>query len=131
MHRLLMNSATYRQSAQADLALLKYDPENKLFAHWQRRRVESEVIRDSILAKSGRLDQTMGGSMLVSRSNAYVDRAKLKEHSLVPRRTVYLPVYRSTGYDGQKAFDAVDSTMPDGNRRTSTVAGQAMVAAWP
>ncbi len=126
MHRLLMNSATYRQSAQADLALLEYDPENKLFARWQRRRVESEVIRDSILMKSDRLDLTMGGSMLVSRSNAYVDRGKLKEHSLVPRRTVYLPVYRSSGYDGQKAFDSPDPAVPDGNRRTSAVASQAL-----
>lgn len=126
MHRLLMNSATYRQSAHADLALLEYDPENKLFARWQRRRVESEVIRDSILMKSDRLDLTMGGSMLVSRSNAYVDRGKLKEHSLVPRRTVYLPVYRSSGYDGQKAFDAPDPAVPDGNRRTSAVASQAL-----
>jgi len=45
---------------------------------------------------------------------------------LVPRRTVYLPVYRSSGYDGQKAFDAADPAVPDGNRRTSTVAGQAL-----
>ncbi|YCM43138.1 DUF1549 and DUF1553 domain-containing protein [Verrucomicrobiaceae bacterium 227] len=126
MHRLMMNSATYRQSAQADLALLEYDPENKLFARWQRRRVEAEVIRDSILMKSKRLDFTMGGSMLVVKPSKYVDRGKLKAHSLVPRRTVYLPVYRSSGYDGQKAFDAADPTVSDGNRRSSTVAGQAL-----
>ncbi len=126
MHRLMMNSATYRQSAQADLALLEYDPENKLFARWQRRRVESEVIRDSILMKSKRLDLTMGGSMLVVQTSKYVDRGHLDAHSLVPRRTVYLPVYRSSGYDGQKAFDAADPAVPDGNRRSSTVAGQAL-----
>ncbi|MEJ6580698.1 MAG: DUF1549 and DUF1553 domain-containing protein [Akkermansiaceae bacterium] len=126
MHRLMMNSATYRQSAQADHVLLENDPENKLFARWQRRRVESEVIRDSILMKSDRLDLTMGGSMMVVKSSNYVDRGHLKAHSLVPRRTVYLPVYRSTGYDGQKAFDAADPAVPDGNRRSSTVAGQAL-----
>lgn len=126
MHRLMMNSATYRQSAQADSALLEYDPENKLFARWQRRRVESEVIRDSILMKSQRLDSTMGGSMLVVQPSKYVDRGKLHAHSLVPRRTVYLPVYRSSGYDGQKAFDTADAAVSDGNRRSSTVAGQAL-----
>lgn len=126
MHRLMMNSATYRQSARADLALLEYDPENKLFARWQRRRVEAEVVRDSILLKSKRLDLTMGGSMLVAQSSKYVDRGQLHAHSLVPRRTVYLPVYRSSGYDGQKAFDAADPAVSDGNRRTSTVAGQAL-----
>lgn len=126
MHRLIMNSATYRQSSDAAVALLEYDPENELFARWKRRRVEAEVVRDSILMKSDRLDLTMGGSMLVLRPNKYVDRGKLKEHSLVPRRTVYLPVYRSSGYDGQKAFDTADPAVPDGNRRTSTVAGQAL-----
>jgi len=126
MHRLMMNSAIYRQSTQADPALLKDDPENKLFARWQRRRVESEVIRDSILMKSNRLDPTVGGSMLVVQPSKYADRGHLKAHSLVPRRTVYLPVYRSSGYDGQKAFDSADSAVSDGNRRSSTVAGQAL-----
>ena len=126
MHRLMMNSATYRQSAEADLALVEYDPENKLFAHWQRRRVESEVVRDSILMKANRLDLDMGGSMLVVQPNKYVNQGKLTEHSMVPRRTVYLPVYRSSGYDGQKAFDTADPAVSNGNRRTSTVAGQAL-----
>ena len=126
MHRLIMNSAIYRQSTQADPALSKDDPENKLFARWQRRRVESEVIRDSILMKSNRLDPTVGGSMLVVQPSKYADRGHLKAHSLVPRRTVYLPVYRSSGYDGQKAFDSADSAVSDGNRRSSTVAGQAL-----
>jgi hypothetical protein len=126
MHRLMMNSATYRQSAKADVAVLEYDPENKLFARWQRRRVEAEVIRDSILMKANRLDLDMGGSMLVVQSNKYADQGKLTAHSMIPRRTVYLPVYRSSGYDGQKAFDTADPAVSNGNRRTSTVAGQAL-----
>ena len=126
MHRLMMNSATYRQSAKADVAVLEYDPENKLFARWQRRRVEAEVIRDSILMKANRLDLDMGGSMLVVQPNKYADQGKLTAHSMIPRRTVYLPVYRSSGYDGQKAFDTSDPAVSNGNRRTSTVAGQAL-----
>ena len=126
MHRLMMNSATYRQSAKADVAVLEYDPENKLFARWQRRRVEAEVIRDSILMKADRLDLDMGGSMLVVQPNKYADQGKLTAHSMIPRRTVYLPVYRSSGYDGQKAFDTSDPAVSNGNRRTSTVAGQAL-----
>lgn len=126
MHRLMMNSATYRQSAKADVGVLEYDPENKLFARWQRRRVEAEVIRDSILMKADRLDLDMGGSMLVVQPNKYADQGKLTAHSMIPRRTVYLPVYRSSGYDGQKAFDTADPAVSNGNRRTSTVAGQAL-----
>ena len=126
MHRLMMNSATYRQSAKADVAVLEDDPENKLFARWQRRRVEAEVIRDSILIKANRLDLDMGGSMLAMQPNKYADQGKLTAHSMIPRRTVYLPVYRSSGYDGQKAFDTADPAVSNGNRRTSTVAGQAL-----
>jgi hypothetical protein len=126
MHRVLMNSATYRQSASAAGDVLEKDPENQLLARWQRRRVESEVIRDSILFKSGRLNFEMGGSLVEVRPNKYIDRAPLQKQAQIPRRTVYLPVYRSTGYDDQKVFDAADPTAPDGNRRCSTVAGQAL-----
>ena len=126
MHRLLMNSATYRQSSHASQVVLDDDPENKLFGRWKRRRLEAEVIRDSILMKSGRLDLTMGGSMMQVSSNRYVNRGHLEAHSLVPRRTVYLPVYRSTGYEGMKAFDFADPAVPDGNRRTSTVTNQSL-----
>jgi len=126
MHRVLMNSATYRQSASAAGDIVEKDPENQLLARWQRRRVESEVIRDSILFKSGRLNFEMGGSLVEVRPNKYIDRAPLQKQAQIPRRTVYLPVYRSTGYDDQKVFDAADPTAPDGNRRCSTVAGQAL-----
>ena len=126
MHRVLMNSATYRQSASAAGDIVEKDPKNQLLARWQRRRVESEVIRDSILFKSGRLNFEMGGSLVEVRPNKYIDRAPLQKQAQIPRRTVYLPVYRSTGYDDQKVFDAADPTAPDGNRRCSTVAGQAL-----
>jgi hypothetical protein len=126
LHREIMNSATYQQSAIADRALKEADPENQLFARWQPRRVESEVLRDSILAISGRLDLTMGGSMLGVRSNNYVDRDKLAEHAKSTRRTVYLPVLRSSGYDGQNAFDFPDPAVIAGDRRSSTVAPQAL-----
>ncbi len=126
LHREIMLSATYQQSTSADPGLKDADPENELFARWQPRRVESEVLRDSILFTSGRLDFTMGGSMLAVRDNAYVDRDKLAEHAKSTRRTVYLPVLRSSGYDDQNAFDFPDPAMLEGDRRSSTVAPQAL-----
>jgi hypothetical protein len=90
------------------------------------RRVESEVVRDAILAKSGRLDLSMRGPKLDVRPNKYVDRKKLSDYSKATCRTVYLPVLRSSGYDGQNAFDFPDPAVLDGNRRTSTVAPQAL-----
>ena len=62
MHRLMVASSTYRQSAEnprvADPAL---DPENRLLWRYSRRRLEAEAIRDSILSVSGRLSTERGG----------------------------------------------------------------------
>ncbi|MDG2122554.1 MAG: DUF1553 domain-containing protein, partial [Verrucomicrobiales bacterium] len=126
LQREIMGSATYRQSAVAAVAVKEQDPENALYARWKPRRMESEVVRDSILAVSGRLDLSEGGSMLTVRANKYVDRKKLVEHAKSVRRTVYLPVLRSSGYEGQKAFDFPDPAMIAGDRKASTVAPQAL-----
>ncbi|MFP6873133.1 MAG: DUF1549 and DUF1553 domain-containing protein [Verrucomicrobiales bacterium] len=126
LHRLIMNSATYRQSSLAAAVLKQADPDNRLFARWKARRAESEVLRDSILFKSNRLDLTMGGSMLTEQSHKYVDRKKQAEYIKSMRRTVYLPVLRSSGYDGQKAFDFPDPAVITGKRNVSTVTPQAL-----
>ena len=126
LHRLIMNSATYRQSSLAETQLKQTDPENALFARWKPRRVESEVLRDSILFKSNRLDLTMGGSMLKEQNHKYVDRGKQKEYIKSMRRTIYLPVLRSSGYDGQKAFDFPDPAVITGKRNVSSVTPQAL-----
>jgi hypothetical protein len=59
--RLLVTSATFRQSSDAPAALWKRDPENRLVARGPRLRLDAEVVRDNALAVSGLLDLTMGG----------------------------------------------------------------------
>jgi hypothetical protein len=61
MHRLIVMSATYRQTSQAPPALLSRDPRNELLARGPRFRVDSETVRDIALAASGLLDPTIGG----------------------------------------------------------------------
>jgi mono/diheme cytochrome c family protein len=61
MHRLLMNSRTYRQSSAVDEARLAKDPENRLFSRMNLRRLDAERIHDSLLAVSGKLDERAGG----------------------------------------------------------------------
>ena len=62
MHRLMVTSSTYRQSADnprvRDSSL---DPENRLLWRFNRRRLEAEAIRDSILSASGRLNPERRG----------------------------------------------------------------------
>ena len=57
MHRLMLNSATYRQAS----TWTGQDPENRLLGRASRFRLDAEVIRDSILSVSGLLDDTLGG----------------------------------------------------------------------
>ena len=126
MHREMMQSATYRQDSRSERTL-REDPENKLFARWKPRRVEAEVVRDSILFKSNRLDLTVGGGILRRKPTEYIDKGKMKEWIKSPRRAVYLPVIRSAGYDELNAFDFADPSVANGNRKTSTVTQQALV----
>ena len=61
MHRLIVTSATYRQTSKAAPDLLARDPRNELLARGPRFRVEAEVVRDIALAASGLLNPTIGG----------------------------------------------------------------------
>ena len=61
MVRLIVNSATYRQSSRVSKELVARDPENRLFARASRFRSPSIVLRDVALAASGLLDLRMGG----------------------------------------------------------------------
>ena len=61
MQRLIVTSATYRQSAKVTPALLERDPENRLLARGPRYRLPAEMIRDTALAASGLLNDQIGG----------------------------------------------------------------------
>ena len=70
MHRLLLNSAVYQQSS-ASLSSGGAEAEG-LLPRFPRQRLEAEMVRDSILAVSGRLDARMGGSLVAWKNNEYV-----------------------------------------------------------
>ncbi len=64
LHRLMVNSAAYRLSssnAGADSATRAGDPENRYYWRMNPRRMESQVVRDSLLQLAGKLDPTLGG----------------------------------------------------------------------
>jgi mono/diheme cytochrome c family protein len=61
MHRLIVTSATYRQSSHVTPELYSRDPYNRLLAHGPRFRVEGEIVRDIALAASGLLNPKVGG----------------------------------------------------------------------
>jgi mono/diheme cytochrome c family protein len=61
LHRLIVTSATYRQSARITSDKLERDPANRLLARGPRFRIEAEMIRDVALAASGLLSAKVGG----------------------------------------------------------------------
>ncbi|WP_425617180.1 PSD1 and planctomycete cytochrome C domain-containing protein [Anatilimnocola sp. NA78] len=128
MHRLLMLSQTYQMSSTFSAAGSAADPENRLYWRMPLRRLEAEEIRDAILATSGLLDRSAGGSLLhVGNREFFFDHTSkdgTKYDSL--RRSLYLPVVRNNLYDVFQLFDATDATVLDGNRASTVVAPQAL-----
>ncbi len=61
MFRLIVTSATYRQSAVLTEDRLAKDPQNRLLSRGPRFRMDAEMVRDSALATSGLLQRTVGG----------------------------------------------------------------------
>ncbi|MEZ0326072.1 MAG: DUF1553 domain-containing protein, partial [Fimbriimonas sp.] len=61
LNRLIVTSATYRQSSKASQELIARDPANSLLARGPRFRLEAETIRDAVLASSGLLTKKIGG----------------------------------------------------------------------
>ena len=61
MHRLIVSSATYRQSSSVSASLKQRDPANELLARGPRLRVEAEIVRDIALAAAGLLTDQIGG----------------------------------------------------------------------
>jgi hypothetical protein len=61
LHKLMVMSATYRQSSHVSPALLERDPENRLLARASRYRLPSWMIRDAALFASGLLNEKLGG----------------------------------------------------------------------
>ncbi|MEC7696092.1 MAG: PSD1 and planctomycete cytochrome C domain-containing protein [Planctomycetota bacterium] len=61
LHRVIVSSDTYQQSAVADPKAIEIDPQNRLLARGPRFRVDAEMVRDIALAASGLLKETVGG----------------------------------------------------------------------
>jgi len=112
IHRLIVTSATYRQSGAVTEAHLAKDPDNRLL--WYRRptRLEGEAIRDALLAASGRLDLTMRG-----RAGRDVNGR---------RRSVYLDIKRSEPVGFLQVFDQPEPVQSVGARGVATVPTQAL-----
>lgn len=128
LHRLLILSSTYQQSTKYDSDAALRDPENRLWWRMNRRRMEVEVLRDSLLLVSGALDNSMGGTQLTTANRAYVTSTANVNPVVYQtnRRSLYLPVVRSALFELFQAFDFADPSVLNGRRDQTTVAPQAL-----
>ncbi len=132
MHRLIVNSATYRQSTVNEAAQ-RSDPENQLWGRMLPRRLDAGQLRDAVLAVSGTLNHEAGGpGVFVPLAKEVTDQiykgdwtptADASEHD---RRTIYLFVKRNVRPPLLEAFDAPGTLLACAQRQNSTHVGQAL-----
>ncbi len=132
LHKLILLSNTYQMGtvpdAKTEAIASKADPDNTLLWKMPRRRLEAESFRDALLFVSGKLDLTLGGSLLKTKNHDYVtnDQSGNAAQYGSPRRGLYLPIIRNALYDMFQAFDYGDPSMVNAKRATTTVAPQAL-----
>ena len=130
MHRLIMLSNAYQQSAQFNPQAAKVDPEDRLVWRYNRHRLEGEAIRDSILEASGRLNLKMGGPGVFPPLPPGVETRggwkKNEDPSEADRRSVYVFVRRNTRYPMFEVFDMPDTHESCPRRNATVTAPQAL-----
>jgi hypothetical protein len=127
LHRRIMLSNVYQESSASQTQAAQIDPDNKLMWRFERRRMEGEAIRDSMLFVSGLLNPKMGGPGVfpplpdgVTRGSKYLGWPTEKNPADGNRRSVYVFVKRNLRYPLFEAFDFPD-THESCARRFATV----------
>jgi hypothetical protein len=115
LHKRIMLSAAYQQSALTDTKTATADPENRLLAHQNRRRFDFETMRDSVLAASGKLDTSLGGRPV-----------DLFKAPFSVRRSVYGFIDRSNLPGTFRVFDLASPDQHSPQRFQTTVPQQAL-----
>ena len=133
LHRLIVTSATYRQSAVSRDEAAAVDSGNTLLWRQNRRRLEAEAVRDAVLAVSGGLDLTMGGP---GWQDFKVERPEHSPHYRYDladpadrgtwRRGVYRFIVRSQTQPFMTSLDCADPSMRVEKRNESISAPQAL-----
>jgi hypothetical protein len=136
LHKLILTSATYKQSSNVSPELLSRDPYNKLLARAPRLRVDAEVVRDIALAASGLLTGEVGGPSVFPPAPEFLftppasygpknwPEAKGEDRY---RRALYTFRFRSVPYPMLQTFDAPNGDTSCVRRPRSTTPLQALV----
>lgn len=134
LHRLIVTSATYRQSSRNRPELVERNPYNTWLSHQNRLRVEAEIVRDQALVVSGLIKHKIGGRSVNPPQPAGV--ASLGYANSVKwttskgddryRRGLYTFFQRTVPYPMLIAFDSPDSNLSCTRRERSNTPIQAL-----
>ena len=136
LHRLIVTSATYRQSSHLRDELLELDPLNKLLARQSRLRVDAEMIRDAALVASGLLTEELGGAPVYPPQPEGVfdftqDKKPWKTSTGRDRyrKGIYTHLWRSSLYPSMSVFDFPDPNVTCTRRVRSNTPLQSLTLA--
>jgi len=115
LHRLIVLSAVYQQSSDSNDRCRERDPDNFYLSHMNRRRLDYEALRDSLLAVTGAIEFKMGGPS--------IDEFK---EPFARRRSVYGYVDRQNLPGVLRVFDFASPDTHSPQRFTTTVPQQAL-----
>ena len=122
LHRLILNSATYRQSSAFNKLAATRDADNQLLWRYSPRRLEAEAVRDAMLAVSGEINPQMGGPSFQGSSYLNPDPSGPEFN----RRTVYRMNVNSAKDPLLDAFDCPDPSVKTPRRGITTTPLQAL-----
>lgn len=115
LHRLIVLSATYQQASDTGGKSLSVDPENKWLDRMNRRRLDWEALRDSLLTLAGKLDLSVGGLPV-----------EFDHEPFSTRRTLYLMIDRQNLPAVFRTFDFANPDTSNQARFQTTVPQQAL-----
>lgn len=133
LHKLIVMSATYRQSSQASPSLLARDPDNKLLAYGPKQRLTAEMLRDSALSGAGILVQKIGGPSVkpFQPEGVWEETAGAKYEpdsgEGLHRRSLYTFWKRTAPHPMMTTFDASERNNCTVRRQTTSTPLQALV----
>jgi Protein of unknown function (DUF1553)/Protein of unknown function (DUF1549)/Planctomycete cytochrome C len=131
MIKYIVLSRTYQMSSHVETRAREADPNNLLWHHQPPRRLQGEVIRDSLLALSGRLDRTAFGPPVPIHLTSFMDgRGRPKDSGPLDgdgRRSIYIAVRRNFLSPLMLTFDTPVPFSSMGRRNVSNVPAQSLI----
>jgi hypothetical protein len=134
LHRLIVNSAAFRQSSQAPRELVARDPDNTLLARGPKMRLLAEQIRDGALAASGLLNRTLGGPSVKPYQPAGLweqsgtGKTYTQNHGdKLYRRSIYTFWRRTAPPPSMLTFDSITREVCTARRETTATPLQSLV----